>query len=314
MINKQFSFQTAQTLKETIIDTLVRTRLKEGFKCLFKCPKFVVFTTQLTMFDSGEVTTVDTSGNESLSTPVTSTKPNTANTLGLPNSAPSKPQEFKQARGSTQICTFIYVIRFMNNPNLACFNQNHDNSSTSGAGMSRLGSKQGLLNVVSGMVPYTMSETGVAGRQCEEKIYFQTELYCEAIDGIYQERKSNAMYLSNKKMREKSTLDYFKNLNRLEICNLIYLIDLKCFSALQSIYALFLSKTNTIGNLNSHMASTTSAVPKLDKSNLSEFSAQVLNNISTFNVNFADSIRLLPDMDLVLKKHSLKESKSNSSR
>jgi hypothetical protein len=54
-ISKSFSHQVGLMLKETIIDTLVRTRLKEGFKCLFQSSKFAVFTLQFSMFDSGEL-------------------------------------------------------------------------------------------------------------------------------------------------------------------------------------------------------------------------------------------------------------------
>ena len=169
------------------------------------------------------------------------------------------------------------------------------------------------------------SSEGSSGvRATEEEVYFQTEIYCEAIDGIFQERKSavSSIYLSGKRIKEKSAIDYFKSLNTLEICNLIYLIDLKCFSALQSIYSLFLSKSNSILNLNSLMltmssmntGSSSDAVPKLEKSGLlSDFSTDVINNILAFNVNFVDSVRLLPDVTLVLKKHSLKESRHNSS-
>ena len=53
-INKSFSFQISLTLKETIIDTFVRIRLKEGFRCLFQNSQMAVFCIQLSMFDSGE--------------------------------------------------------------------------------------------------------------------------------------------------------------------------------------------------------------------------------------------------------------------
>lgn len=103
----------------------------------------------------------------------------------------------------------------------------------------------------------------------DEEIYFQTEMYCEAIDGIYQERKNQSASASSclsssssstssgssKKAKEKLAIDYFKNLTTLEICNLVYLIDLKCFSSLQSVYALFMSKSNSIGNLSAQICS-----------------------------------------------------------
>lgn len=53
-INNSFSYQTSLNIKETIIDTYVRIRLKEGFRCLFQNSKMAVFSIQLTMFDSGE--------------------------------------------------------------------------------------------------------------------------------------------------------------------------------------------------------------------------------------------------------------------
>lgn len=53
-INNLFSYQTSLNIKETIIDTFVRIRLKEGFRCLFQNSKMAVFSIQLTMFDSGE--------------------------------------------------------------------------------------------------------------------------------------------------------------------------------------------------------------------------------------------------------------------
>lgn len=185
----------------------------------------------------------------------------------------------------------------------------------------------------------------------DEEIYFQTEMYCEAIDGIYQERKnqsistaaaaatttgSSACHITtssvsgSKKAKEKLAIDYFKNLTTLEICNLIYLIDLKCFSSLQSVYALFLSKSNTIGNLSAQMSSSLGCTidmagssslaqqqlppfRQLDRSNLSEFTADVVGNILGYNRNFVESVRLLPDLSIVLKKHKLKENRNNSS-
>lgn len=150
----------------------------------------------------------------------------------------------------------------------------------------------------------------------DEDVYFQTELYFEAIDGIHQERKmAGNLNLSNKKnVKEKLSAEYFKNLNTLEISNLIYLVDMKCFSTLQSIYALFLSKSNTIQNLSTLINAIGNDLSKVEigKSNLCEFSSEILNNIISYNMSFAESVRLLPDLSLILKKHSLKETRSNS--
>lgn len=115
---------------------LVRTRLKEGFKCLFKCPKFAVFTIQLTMFDSGEV-----NFDQTLNPNATNNNAKNPQTPTLSNQAQAKPYEFKQARGSSQICTFIYVIRFVNN--FVSYNQNYDTNNNNSA--SKLSNKQGIL-------------------------------------------------------------------------------------------------------------------------------------------------------------------------
>jgi hypothetical protein len=146
-LNKQFSFNTAQTLKETIIDTLVRTRLKEGFKCLFRRPKLVVFTLQLTMFDSGDVSTEPTTTCSNAASgcamPKSSSSANLANSAtAAPSKQPDSASSAKQVRGSSQICTFIYVIRFANNVNLDSLSQNYDYNNGSNA--SKLGNRQGL--------------------------------------------------------------------------------------------------------------------------------------------------------------------------
>lgn len=52
---------------------------------------------------------------------------------------------------------------------------------------------------------------------------------------------------------------------------------------------------------------------QLDRSSLSEFTADVVGNILSFNRNFVESVRLLPDLSIVIKKHKLKENRNNNS-
>ncbi|CAF0823180.1 unnamed protein product [Brachionus calyciflorus] len=238
IINKKFSSQTAQALKEMLIDTFIRMRLKEGFKCLFQSSKFVVFTLQLTMFDSA-------------------------------NNSQNK--AFKN--GSSQSCSFIYVIRFLNSK------------------------KSNLLNVATN----SNNEQDSDNNPNDHEETFITELYTEAIDGIYQDRG-----------RKKDRVDYFKNLSNLEILNLIYLQDLKCYSIIQSSYALFLTKSNLMQNLESLMA-------KIEVNNLNQIIDNLafkdnLMSIIQFDSKYYESIRLLPDLGLVLLKHSIKELKNSKSR
>ncbi|RNA15440.1 hypothetical protein BpHYR1_032625, partial [Brachionus plicatilis] len=223
-LENNFSAQTAQNLKETLIDTFIRMRMKEGFRCLFQCSKFVAFTLQLTMLDSTDS------------------------------------QNSRYKSGSAQTCTFIYVIRFHKN----------DNSN--------------LLNVA---VPAQIEAVP------STEIYFVTEIYAEAIDGVYQERA-----------RKKDRIDYFKNLTNNEILNMIYLQDYKCFSILQSSSALFLSKNNLYENLNGLISkSELTKAAKIEDSELKE----MLDKILDFEDKFYDCIRLVPDLNVILCKHLLKE-------
>jgi len=101
-------------------------------------------------------------------------------------------------------------------------------------------------------------------------------------------------------------------LNYTEILNLIFLTDLKCSLTLQSGYALFLKKNNSIANLyallnlNANNSSSTES-PKppitnvyLKDSATQDHTSNVYNN--NYNINFFDSIRLLPDLRLLPKK------------
>lgn len=228
-LDQNFSPQTAQNLKETIIDTFIRVRMKEGFKCLFQCSKFVAFTLQLSMLDSTES-----------------------------NTSPSINYR------TVQTCTFIYVIRL------------HKSDSSN------------LFNVD-------------MQAQCEsnqdDEVYFVTEIYAENIDGVYKERTCKKDH-----MRKKDRIEYFKNLTNNEILNMIYLQDFKCFSILQSSFALFFSKNNLYENLNE----------LISKSELSvvienEEIKDMLKKILSFEDKFYDCIRLVPDLNVILYKHLLKE-------
>lgn len=225
-LEQNFSPQTAQNLKETIIDTFIRVRMKEGFRCLFQCSKFVAFTLQLSMLDS------------------------------------SKNQNDDSISRSAQTCTFIYVIRFYKS----------ENSS--------------LLNVA---VP-SQIDTIV-----DSEIYFVTELYTEAIDGVYKNRNG-----------KKDRIDYFKNLTNNEILNMIYLQDYKCFSILQSSFALFLSKNNLYENLNELISKSESAKPASINTDDSEIK-DMLSKILNFEDKFFDCIRLVPDLSLILQKYFIKD-------
>jgi len=103
-------------------------------------------------------------------------------------------------------------------------------------------------------------------------------------------------------------------LNYTEILNLIFLSDLKCSTTLQSGYALFLKKNNSIANLYSllnlnanNSSSTAAESPKpfitnvyLKDSATQDHTSNIYNN--NYNINFFDSIRLLPDLRLLPKK------------
>lgn len=234
-LDQNFSLQTAQNLKETIIDTFIRVRMKEGFKCLFQCSKFVAFTVQLSMLDSTE----------------SNTSPNI---------------NYRTA----QTCSFIYVIRLHKSDNSNLFNVDMQ----------------------------TQNESNQ-----DNEVYFVTEIYAENIDGVYKERT-----YKKDRIRKKDRIEYFKNLNNNEIINMIYLQDYKCFSILQSSFALFFSKNNLYENLNE----------LISKSELSvvienEEIKDILNKILDFEDKFYDCIRLVPDLNIILNKHLLKELGKKSS-
>ena len=331
VLDKRFSHQISQTLKEAIIDTFVRMRLKEGFKCLFQNPKFAVFTLQLTMFDLGDLSS--SSQTEAIN----------SDSKGLSSGKAT----FKN--GSSQICTFVYVVRFFNASSVpdpllenyvhnfntqlkqqTNFNFHYDgNSSPSKARI--LTNNTGLLNIVtntdnSNLINYLGNSKKIAqnGIECSEldgsqennfetqnEVYFTTEIYYEAVDGIYQERKSTnatSNSLNQKKAKEKyKYLKNFRNLTNMEIANLVYLSDLKCFSTLQSSYALFLSKSSSISNLSSlldlkpaHLLNTNQPI-----------SSEALSNIYDYNASYFDCIRILPDLNTIPKNSISKHAKNN---
>lgn len=140
-INKSFSVPISLTLKENIIDTFIRSRLREGFKCLFHSSKLAVFTIQLNMFDQGGLNHSETNRKANSSTCAPAAAPATSNTTTssvnneadassvsstsssatlmatslnkTKESQPTSNVNFKS--GSSQFCTFVYVVYFMNN-------------------------------------------------------------------------------------------------------------------------------------------------------------------------------------------------------
>jgi hypothetical protein len=282
-INKAFSYQTSLFLKEMIIDMFIRTRLKEGFKCLYKCSKFVVFTLQLSLFDAG----------------------------GLSHQHPSK-EFFKQQQaqhqanqqstfktGSSQCCSFIYVLHF-NTVNNSGSNKHEpmfnlmNNDLTIDINLEETGLKrQGSENTAESTNTKSTKSSETVGA---DAIFFSTELYVESIDGICQRRKAhlNSNMTSNSNKPKERLHDYFRNLTNLEIINLIYLIDFKCFNCFQSIHALFLSESNALKNMNHFLGQ---SMTKFTNQNMNEYLFDF-----NFDSNYLDSIRILPDLSVLAFK------------
>jgi len=118
-INKLFSYQTSLHIKETIIDTFIRIRLKEGFRCLFQNSSMAVLCVQLAMFDSGDFLTNPERHNESV---YESKKSATEKPGGKQASPTEKVNRSKKEKansatfksGSSQFCSIIYVVNFKN--------------------------------------------------------------------------------------------------------------------------------------------------------------------------------------------------------
>ena len=336
ILNNSFSFDVAQNLKETIVDTFIRMRLKEGFKCLFQSNKFAIFTIQLTMFDSGDIVSqYETSLNSSKIIRADEMKDE------IRRHSAKNLTTFKN--GSSQMCTFVYVIRFFSN-----WNWPYAASQQKATGMSTSENAQnnGLLNVVANnnnnnnsqglfyldnakRYDETFHEIGPAKKKedaqtnatsldmNELEVSFTTEIYVEAVDGIYREKKStnlsnSTFNLSSKKiMREKLRyLRNFRNLTNSEIINLIYLTDLKCFSSLQSSYALFLSKTNPITNLTGLLNVFTTTSNDFQPQQYFHSSSNLIN-IYEYDCNYFECIRILPDLNIIPKASLIKLNKNN---
>ena len=352
VLNSSFSNSMAQNLKETIIDTFVRLRLKEGFKCLFQSARFAVFTIQLTMFDTGDINN-QTEANDTASKMFgkdLSDKTNDELKDDLRRHSAKNFTTFKN--GSSQICTFIYIIRFFSN-----LSDSQLENSSPVTSLNKNRQNTGLLNVVGGnqeSIYYSENpknyghhfpENGPVNKNEELpvnsaqsldmnslkqfEISFTTEIYVEAVDGIYQEKKSTNLTSSSFNLNAKKNksdkfrhLRNFRNLTNLEIVNLIYLTDLKCFSILQSSYALFLSKSNPILNL-------TALLGNVVKSNNPASgvilegscfqpkayfcSTPSLLNVYDYNTNYFDCIRVLPDLNIIPKNTLVKLSKNSKS-
>ena len=164
----------------------------------------------------------------------------------------------------------------------------------------------------------------------QAEVYFTTELYSEAIHGIYQEKKafnscsfSNLLGGAKNKSKDKEKYsEYFRNLNYMEILNLIFLTDFKCYQTLQSSHALFLQKSNSIDNLYALLKLNISSSKHQQAGQLGEnmylsnlyikdfvgdgLDTNVLNSIDSFNTSFYESIRILPDLSLIPKKQIAK--------
>jgi len=251
--------------------------------------------------------------------------------------------------GSSQICTFIYVVRFFSNLTQLSTSMAQLLNSSQQKSAFRLDnnssklikhSNNGLLNVIDGYSSENLfyldnskrtnenfQEIGPNNKKDDIKsssgnldlsnieISFTTEMYFESIDGIYREKKaanlSNSTFNLNSKkiMRDKlKHLRNFRNLTNSEIINLIYLTDLKCYSALQSSYALFLSKTNPVANLTNLLNISS---PNSFQSHQYFHSASNLINIYEYDSNYFDSIRILPDLNII-PKNSLVKLNNNS--
>ena len=160
----------------------------------------------------------------------------------------------------------------------------------------------------------------------QAEVYFTTELYSEAIHGIYQEKKalnscsfSNLLGTVKNKSKDKDKYsEYFRNLNYMEILNLIFLTDFKCYQTLQSSHALFLQKSNSIENLYALLKLNISSAKHRQTGQSGEsmflsnlyikdfvgdgLDSNALSSIDSFNTSFYESIRILPDLSLIPKK------------
>jgi hypothetical protein len=342
ILNDSFSLDVALNLKEIIIDSFIRMRLKEGFKCIFQSPKFAIFTMQLTMFDSGDIcnqfepSLSDASkflNKETSSSNLDETRED------MRRHSAKNFTTFKN--GSSQICTFIYVVRFFSNlTQLSTSMSQLLNLSQQKSAFRLRHNNNGLLNVIDGYSSENLfyldnskrssdnfQDIGPSNKKDEIKsnsgnldlnnieISFTTEMYFESIDGIYREKKAanlsnSTLNLNSKKiMRDKlKHLRNFRNLTNSEIINLIYLTDLKCYSALQSSYALFLSKTNPVANLTNLLNISS---PNSFQSHQYFHSASNLINIYEYDSNYFDSIRILPDLNIIPKTSLVKLNNNN---
>lgn len=105
------------------------------------------------MFDSGEISAPSVGGGGGAGSDVSDPVSSSSSTTTANSSTTTNPsthsstlkggQEFKQVRGSSQICTFIYVVRFVNN--MASFTQNYENPTSSST--SRVGTKHGKVKL-----------------------------------------------------------------------------------------------------------------------------------------------------------------------
>ena len=321
-IGDSFSLKTSLALKETIIDTFIRLRLKEGFKCLFQCSKFCVFTIQLSMFDCGEVS----SGPKTKETFTDEDKSNYRYFR--------KRTEAGYKNGSSQYCTLSYVVHFLKNIPLVSSEQSQtDNASVTLTApknptltRSMSSNNNGLLNHLSSTLT-TQTERKLSDNLNQKievtdiesdktfvdlepsEIFFTTEMYSEVMDGVFVERRSNSsqgLSLGNKsglrRIKERSGFaTHFRNMSYKEILNLIFLTDLRCFLSIQSCNALFLAKGNGQGNLSSMIDSKEKIVDSLYLMETNSTNA-ALSGVCNYNSSFYESIRFLPDLNMMPRK------------
>jgi hypothetical protein len=323
-VNKKFTVQAGERVKEAIIDTFVRTRLKEGFKCIFQSSKFVVFMMQIYMYDDvcrrkGEPATCSSQQQQQTS----------AAAAASSKKEKSKPDEHSKMNASPQTCTFFYVIYFHTEssspssslPSAASSMGGHfaTTATTTDKTTSRnlfnsksklttsrfSGGGESLLKQTSGAavggLPGSKEEEYVNGGAGEKKLviencFFRTELYFEDVEGV---NKQSSIF---KTAARETNNDYFKKLTNTEIVNLIHLIDLKAFLSLQSVYSLFLSKPDFLNNISAFRN-----YSKVDLENLCADSTLV--KVQDYDAEFFDSVRLLPDLSILFRRNSFKLSR-----
>ncbi len=228
----------------------------------------------------------------------------------------SKKRNTKSGKNaSPKICTFFYIVYFLGE---AAVSNPIDNRQQQPIKYKNNRQLNQIINENSEMVTkeaqYISTPNSLLNFSNNNGVYFKTEVYYEAIDGIKKNRKRNPPSNSGDNNQQQTTtvntpIDYFRNLSNIEIVNMIYMIDFKAFLTIQSMYAMFLSKGNCLQTMFSLLNS--SRIDQTDLNN-SHFSESILSNFKNYDSEFLDSIRLLPDINILLKKHGSRLSKNDS--